>query len=183
MTADPRTDEQLLAAAVVEPEAFAVFYRRHARPLAAYFVRRTRDPERAADLTAEAFAVALDGARRFDPGRGPAVAWLYGIARNLLFAAERRGRGEDRARRRLGMERLVLDDGALADVEALGADDLATVLDGLPAGQRDAVRARVLEERGYAEIAAAARTSESVIRKRVSRGLAGLRGRLGGNRL
>ena len=182
MAADPRSDEALLARCASEPEAFAVFYRRHARPLAAYFARRTRDPERAADLTAEAFAAALDGAARFDPQRGPAVAWLYGIGRNLLSAAERRGRVEDRARRRLGMEPIVLDDAALAEVEGLASLDLAAVLDDLPADQREAVRARVLDERSYPEIAAATRTSESVIRKRVSRGLAGLRERMGESR-
>ena len=38
------------------------------------------DPELAADLTAETFAAALVSVRRFDPARGPAVAWLLGIA-------------------------------------------------------------------------------------------------------
>jgi len=175
MAEDARTDEDLLAACAADPDAFAVFYRRHARPLAAFFVRRTADPELAADLTAEAFAAALDGLGRFDPARGPAVAWLYGIARHLLSAAQRRGRVEDRARRRLGMEPVVLDDAALAQVEAAGRGDVAAVLADLPAEQRDAVRARVLDERTYAEIAVAAETSESVIRKRVSRGLARLR--------
>jgi DNA-directed RNA polymerase specialized sigma24 family protein len=50
----------------------------------------------------------------------------------------------------------------------------------LPQDQREAVLARVLDEREYAEIASAARTSESVVRKRVSRGLAGLRSRMEG---
>ncbi len=49
------------------------------------------------------------------------------------------------------------------------------MLDGLPAEQRDAIRARVLDERDYGEIARELRTSELVIRKRVSRGLAELR--------
>lgn len=182
MAADPRSDEALLAACATEPEAFALFYRRHARPLAAFFVRRTRDPERAADLTAEAFAAALDGAARFDPDRGAAVGWLYGIARNLLAAAERRGRVEERMRRRLGMEPVALDEAGLAEIGALATLELAAVLEDLPVDQRDAVRARVLDERPYPEIAAAAHTSESVIRKRVSRGLAGLRERMGETR-
>ncbi len=42
-------------------------------------------------------------------------------------------------------------------------------------GERDAVRARVVDERTYASIAAEMRCSELVIRKRVSRGLARLR--------
>src|SRR4051794_41404926 len=106
---DPRSDEALLAVARREPAAFAVFYRRHVRALLGYFLRRTRDPELAADLTAETFAAALDGCHRFRPERGPAVGWLYGIARRQLAHAQRRGAGEDRARRRLGMAPPELD--------------------------------------------------------------------------
>src|SRR3712207_9207872 len=86
---DARSDETLLAVLGAEPEAFAPFYRRHVTPLLAYFVRRTGSAELAADLTAETFAAALDGARRFDPARGPAVGWLYGIARRQLSHALR----------------------------------------------------------------------------------------------
>jgi len=162
-----------------DPDAFTAFYREHAPALLGWLVRRTRDPETAADLCAETFAAALAGARRYDPERGPAVAWLYGIAHNQLAAAARRGAVEDRARRRLGMAPIELSDVAIERIEALAAaeDRLAA----LPPDQRDAVLARVVEERDYAEIAASLHTSESVIRKRVSRGLAGLRERTGGN--
>ena len=173
-------DEAILAALDRDPERFAEFYRRHVNGVLGYLVRRTGDPELAADLCAETFAAALDGAHRFDPARGPAVAWLYGIARRLLGQAQRRGAVEDRARRRLGMAPLDLTDAALERIEALGSEAaLAAALEHLPGDQRAAVRARVIEERGYGEIARAARTSESVIRKRVSRGLAGMRARLG----
>ena len=46
------------------------------------------------------------------------------------------------------------------------------LLETLAPEQRDAIKAHHVEERGYAEIAAELRCSESVIRKRVSRGLA-----------
>ena len=182
---DDRPDDELLAATRAEPEAFAVFYRRHVEALLAYFARRTRDAELAADLTAETFAAALVGAHRHRPERGPAIAWLYGIARRQLANAARRGAVEDRARRRLGMAPIDLTDEALERVEALAAAAASAALlheglDALPADQRDAVLARVLDEREYAEIALAAHTSESVVRKRVSRGLAGLRARLAG---
>jgi RNA polymerase sigma-70 factor (ECF subfamily) len=182
---DERSDEDLLAASRAEPEAFAVLYRRHVTPLLAYFVRRTREAELAADLTAETFAAALDGAHRVRADKGPAVAWLYGIARRQLSHAQRRGAVEDRARRRLGMAPLTLTDETLERVEALAAADATAAilhegLAALPQDQRDAVLARVLDEREYAEIATAARTSESVVRKRVSRGLAGLRSRMEG---
>lgn len=163
-----------------QPEAFAAFYRHHSVPLTAYFLRRTRNTEVAADLTAETFAAALDGVARFDPARGPAVAWLYGIARRQLMHAEQRGRVEDRARRRLGMEPLVLTDEALERVESLDESDataraLHEALDALPVEQRSAVEARVLEEKDYPSIATAAGASEPVIRQRVSRALSRLR--------
>jgi hypothetical protein len=50
------SDEELLVASVGDEEAFAAFYRRFARPLAAFFVRRTGNSELAPDLTAETFA-------------------------------------------------------------------------------------------------------------------------------
>lgn len=175
-----RSDDQLLAAGREEPEAFSAFYRGHVAPLTAYFLRRTGDPGVAADLTAETFAAALDGCHRFDPAKGTAAAWLYGIARRQLMQAALKGRVEDRARRRLGMEPLLLTDDALERVEALATADAAArvlhdLMDDLPAGQREAVQAHVLEERDYSDIALAAQTSEATIRQRVSRGLARLR--------
>jgi RNA polymerase sigma-70 factor (ECF subfamily) len=48
----------------------------------------------------------------------------------------------------------------------------------LPDDQRAAILARVVDERDYEEIAADVATSPSVIRKRVSRGLATMRSQL-----
>jgi RNA polymerase sigma-70 factor (ECF subfamily) len=183
---DARSDDDLLAATRAEPEAFAVFYRRHVHGLLTYFARRTQDAELAADLTAETFAAALDGAHRHRPDKGPGAAWLYGIARRQLAHAVHRGAVEDRARRRLGMSPIALTDEGLERVEALATADAASPLlqaglKALPNDQREAVLARVLDEDEYTEIAMRTGTSESVIRKRVSRGLTGLRHRLEGN--
>src|ERR687891_595047 len=81
------SDEELLAS--FEPGSFAVFYRRHVEDLVAFFMRRTRNAELAADLTAETFAAALVARARFDPGRGSASAWLFGIALHKLARVER----------------------------------------------------------------------------------------------
>src|SRR4051794_23285818 len=183
---DVRTDDDLLAATRAEPEAFAVFYRRHVHAILAYFVRRTHDVELAADLAAETFAAALDGAHRHRPDKGPGAGWLYGIARRQLGHALHKGAVEDRARRRLGMSPIALTDEGLERVEALATANASSQLlqrglKALPADQREAVLARVLDEDEYAEIATRAKTSESVIRQRVSRGLTGLRHRLEGN--
>ena len=170
-------DERLLRTG--DPDAFAAFYRERAPVLLGWLVRRTGDPELAADLCAESFAAALDGCHRFDPGRGPAVAWLFGIAKRQLGTAVKKGRVEDRARRRLGMDPLELTDAALERLEALAdSAPVRAALEALPADQREAVQARVVGEREYAQLAASFQTSESVIRKRVSRGLAGMRAQL-----
>jgi RNA polymerase sigma factor (sigma-70 family) len=170
-------DERLLALARQEPSAFGAFYRRHEDRMLSYFLSRVGDPEVAADLTAETFAAALASAHRFRPRRQPAAAWLFGIARNTLAMSRRRGRVEVRARRRLGMAPLVLTDELVERIEELDGTALELV-DGLPPDQRDAVRARVVDERDYDEIAKDMRCSEAVVRKRVSRGLGTLRARL-----
>jgi len=172
------SDDELLAS--LEPGSFAVFYRRHVEDLVGFFMRRTRNAELAADLTAETFAAALVGRGRFDPGRGSASAWLFGIALHKLARVQRREAAERRARRRLGMERIELTDADIERIEALGSSVRADVLlDGLSPEQRDAIHARVIDEQPYGEIARSQGTSEAVVRKRVSRGLAAVRKRMG----
>ena len=170
------TDEDLLLSS--QPEDFGRFYDRHVHAMIGYFSRRTHDPELAADLTAETFAAALAGRRRFRPGPTPAAAWLYGIAQHKLADARRRGCAEGGARRRLGMERVPLSAQDAELIDVLGREVAADLISDLPAEQRAAITAHVLEDRPYAEIAAGERTSEAVVRKRVSRGLGALRRRM-----
>jgi RNA polymerase sigma-70 factor (ECF subfamily) len=174
------SDDRLLAAAAEDAAAFSAFYGRYEPAMLAFFLRRVGDPELAADLTAEVFAAALVACRRYRPGKAPAQAWLFGIAAHKLANSRRRGRVEDRARRRLGMAPVVLEDEDLERIERIaGAGDIAMqALGGLPVEQREAVLGRVVDERDYRELAADLRCSESVVRKRVSRGLAQLRERL-----
>jgi RNA polymerase sigma factor (sigma-70 family) len=181
---DPRPDTELLAAALAgDGEAFGAFYRQHARRIAAFHLARTHEAQDAADLTAETFAVALEALDRFDPERGEPIAWLFGIARHRLANLRRRGAVDDRARRRMGIDRTQLDDAGLEQVEAAASAELVRVelregFDALPPEQRDAVVLRVLLDHEYAEVALAAGVSETVARKRVSRGLSALRARL-----
>lgn len=175
-----RTDEELLAAASGEPAAFGEFYRRHAQEVTAALRRRTGDAEAAADLTAETFAAALQRSRYFDPAKGPAAAWLFGIARRELARYLESGSVETRARRKIWMRRIDLDDQALQALEsALSYAEAGSLalryLDDLPTEQAAAVRARVIEDRDYAAIARASGTTQANVRQRVARGLARLR--------
>jgi RNA polymerase sigma factor (sigma-70 family) len=168
-------DAELLARSGADAQAFAVFYRRHERLIAGWLIRRTRDAEVTADLTAEVFAAAYLAAPRFRAGPEPAAAWLLGIARNKLMAARRRDRTAQEGRARLGVERGTLSDETVARINELADGDALDLLDGLPADQRAAVRAYVIDDVGYEELARSTEVSQAVARKRVSRGLAALR--------
>jgi RNA polymerase sigma-70 factor (ECF subfamily) len=173
-------DEALLLSG--DPEDFGRFYDRYVDAMLSYFQRRTHDPEVAADLTAETFAAALVARRRFKRGGASPAGWLFGIAQHKLADYWRHGHAEDRMRRRLGMEPVALggDDAEL--VRWLGDDAAEQLVTELPADQRDAVRAHVLEDRDYADVARSSDVSEAVVRQRVSRGLRALRERVGGPR-
>lgn len=180
---DGWSDKTLLAAvAGQDGEAFSAFYRRHLPSVLAYLMRETRDREQAADLAAEVFAAVLLSAGRYEPQNSSALPWVIGIARNKLLMSLRRGRIEVRARMRLGLEPIELDDEGLDRVERLADDGLGRLrqlLETLPELEREAVRSHVLDERDYRQIAADLRCSEMVVRKRVSRGLGRLRERFG----
>ena len=181
MTAPAPDDDAalLVATARGDERAFETFYRRHLGPVTGFHLRRTGRPEVAFDLTAETFAAVVAGCDRFDPARGSAAGWLYAIAANKLRDSLRRGRVEDEARRRLGHERVALDDEDLARVDELargeGEPGLVARLATLPEDQRTAILARVVDERSYEEIAATLACSQAVVRQRVRRGLRRLR--------
>lgn len=139
------------------------------------------DAETAADLMAESFAGALLAIRDVRrPIPDEPAAWLLAIARNKLIDSVRRGRVEQAARDRLALDPLEIDDEDIARIENLAANiDVAANLEQLlPADQHAALRARIVEERDYSDIAKDLRCSEAVVRKRVSRALGTLRARL-----
>jgi RNA polymerase sigma factor (sigma-70 family) len=173
-----RSDSELLGAVRSDPDAFAHFYDRYETVVVGYLARRVFDPELVADLTAEVFAAALHGAAGYRPGAPTAVGWLLTIAHNVWANSVRGRRVEARARLRLGIRDAVsFQEDELERVESIASHGewLSDLLMRLPSEQAQAIRARVLEERDYGEIAYELQTSELVIRKRVSRGLASLR--------
>ncbi len=172
------SDAELLSKARTSRRAFAAFYDRYERAVAGYFMRRTRDPELTADLTAEVFAAAFSAAGRYRADGKTAAPWLFTIAQHTLASSVRRGRVEEAARRQLGIDAAVeLNGRTVARLEqaVIGDAWVSELLRRLPADQREAVRGRVLEDRSYDEIATELETSSLVVRKRVSRGLAQLR--------
>lgn len=178
---DPRAwDDAALLAGIARRNgaAFSIFYRRHLPAVLAYLMRETLDREQSADLAAEVFASVLLVAGSYVVEGRSALPWVIGIARNKLLMSWRHGRVEQRARVRLGLEPVALDDESLERVVALadaGAGRLERMLERLPPLEREAVRSRVLDELDYKQIAGELNCSAMVVRKRVSRGLARLR--------
>ena len=83
-----------------------------------------------------------------------------------------------RVRRALGMQPIELTDAGSSASRHWPAGQRCTRSPRLPDDQREAVRAHVLDERPYEEIATQLGCSESVVRQRVSRGVRAMRARL-----
>lgn len=161
-----------------DAEAFGEFFRARRGEVLAYVRSRVGSPELAADLMCETFAQALAAVhdQQRELPQVP-VAWLITIARNALIDSVRRGQVADDTRRRLAMQPLELSDRDIEAIEeaAAEADLMAALQTALPDDQFRAFKARVFDEREYDEIAAELKTSQSVIRKRVSRAATQLR--------
>ena len=96
-----------------KPE-FSALYREHAREVYAWFRKRTGSHETAADLTAETFARGLERYWRVrgSGGEGAAIAWIFGIAQNVLREHARSNRIQRSVAARLGM---TLESAVVAD--------------------------------------------------------------------
>ena len=179
-----RSDAALLRDCRRRPEAFRVFYERHAERVLAQLLRRVERRDVALELTAETFAQALRSAASYRESRGPASAWLTGIAKHLVSDYLRTRQVEDSARRAAGIRELTAftdaedDVAARLDAQARGPE-LQRAIAALPRRQRSAVEMRVLEEASYPVIAQRLGCSETAARIRVHRGLASLRSQLG----
>jgi RNA polymerase sigma factor (sigma-70 family) len=105
---------------------FESVYRATVTDMTAYFARRCAEPQEVADLTSETFVQAIGSLRTFDPARGSARAWLFGIARRVYA---------ERCERAAVGRRAVL---ALAAHRQLGEeemDELAARIDAQRAGR------------------------------------------------
>jgi RNA polymerase sigma factor (sigma-70 family) len=176
---DSSLENELLTAGVVDAVAFGAFYRATVPEVTRYFARRVFDPELVADLTAETYAQLLQHAHRFDPSRGSARQFLFGIVRIHLLRWQQRGRVSETNRRRVGIT--IVTGTADAFVEAESRLDagrlsgpLSAAFAALGPGERAAVTLRVLGQQSYAEVGAALGCNPGTARVRVSRGLANL---------
>ena len=170
-------DSELLRRARVDADAFAAFYRRHARAVYRSLLSDCGDPDVALDLTAETFARALQSIGRFRGAARQVGPRLDLRDRQLaLLQYERERRTEDRARRRLGILESPRihsdDDSVVARVDAAASRDrLADVMHELPESQQSVLRLRIEDEATYEEIALRLGCTPAAARQQASRGM------------
>ncbi|TDD72188.1 RNA polymerase sigma factor [Actinomadura rubrisoli] len=127
-----------------DPALFEAFYRRHIEAVSRFVARRVDDPHTAADLTAEVFLAVIESAHTYRPDAGPEIAWLYGVARNVMAAERRRAARERRATGRVAGRRLLDADDIARLEERIDAESAGRHTYEALAGQPEGARA-VLE--------------------------------------
>jgi RNA polymerase sigma-70 factor (ECF subfamily) len=167
-------DCQLVAAARVDPQAFALLYRRYVRPLYQYLYHRVGNPQEAEDLTASTFGKALAGIERYHE-QGSFPAWLFGIARHTLQDYQRHRRPAVDVAAVAGA---LVDPAASPESQALQAEEahlLRRLVDQLPADQQEAVMLRYFGGLATADIAVLLRRREGAVRALLHRAIVALR--------
>lgn len=174
--AEARADYELLRASIDDPAAFRAFYDRWSRPVLAYFQRRLRDPEVALELTAETFAIAFERRATFRwMGKSPG-AWLFGIARRLVYRYLRRESVQQRALQRLGVTVPPIDDESFERIDDLADSEALRILvrralDRARPADREVLQHHVLDGMPYPELAATLGCTVNAARVRVHRAL------------
>jgi RNA polymerase sigma-70 factor (ECF subfamily) len=158
---------------------FEQIYRGNFDVVTAYFARRCADPQAVADLTSETFVRAAGALGTFDPRRGSARAWLFGIAGHVFAGHCAQAANGRNAVARLAQRRpLDVDEieelAAKIDAERAGRN-LIERCARLPELERAAVELVDLAGLTPKEAATALGVSRVVLRKRLSRARARLR--------
>jgi RNA polymerase sigma factor (sigma-70 family) len=173
-----------LGAIASDPDAFEEFYREHVEAVQRFVARRVPYPHLAADLTAEVFLAAIHSAHTYRPGSGRPIAWLFGVARNVVDGERRRNARELRARMRLPAAGDLIEPDDLARLDArIDAEaesrQLYLAMDQLSASQRAVLELVALDGLEVSEAARALGIRPAAARVRLHRARRHLQSELG----
>lgn len=157
--------------------ACAILYDRHYDAVYRYCFYRVGDAEVAQDLTAEVFVRMVEKLERFRVRGRPLLAWLYTIARNLIYDLHREnGKGHhvplDEEAQRVpdaGMDLTRHVDGRIA------AERLAAAMEHLTEEQRQVIMLKFMEDLDNAQVARLLGKTEGAIKSLQHRALGALR--------
>ncbi|MFF4354564.1 RNA polymerase sigma factor [Streptomyces sp. NPDC001530] len=177
---DSATDEELLTRSVRDPVAFEPLVARHSTALHGFLVLRV--PGAADDLLSETWLQAFRGRAGFDPGRGTARGWLFGVAR-VVVAGYWRGAAQDQG---VPSQSEASTDPWHAVDQRLDAAAVAPlirrVLAGMPEVERQLLLLVVWDQLTPAEAATAVGVPPGTARSRLHRARSRLREALGTSR-
>jgi RNA polymerase sigma factor (sigma-70 family) len=178
---DSLDDAAVIRLSLAEAEQFELLFVRHEPVIRRYVVRRL-GVDAADDVVAETFLLAFRQRAGYDSARGGVLAWLYGIATNLVGRHRRDEVRLFRALARTGVDPVIAPFTDQVDdrVTAFAASRrLAEALAGLKAAYRDALLLVAWGGLSYEEAADALGIPVGTVRSRISRSRAELRRALG----
>ena len=165
------TDAELLARATKgEQSAFSALYDRRQGGIYRFALQMSGRREVAEEVTQETFITLARELGRYDSGKGPVGAYLFGIARNLIL----RSLGRDRSHTTLDEEAVEMPSPGHGPLEVLlqseAAETIRRAVLGLPESYREAVVLCDLQELSYDDASAVLGCPVGTVRSRLSRG-------------
>jgi RNA polymerase sigma factor (sigma-70 family) len=171
------SDSEIIASSLVEPEAFAELYVRHARIVHRYAWRRAGESV-AEEVTADTFLKAFEMRARFDSTIGDARPWLLGIATRLLHNHRRSEARRFSAFARAAEVDTIADHSLRTDARIDAAATAASAVRALrrmPSIDRDCLLLYLQGELTYEEVASALGIPIGTVRSRLNRARTTLR--------
>jgi RNA polymerase sigma-70 factor (ECF subfamily) len=162
----PDEDAGLVSAAQKDPAAFRAIYERWGVPVYQYFYYRTADVAHAEDLTSQLFLTIYQSIQRYHH-RGHFAAWLFTIARNLIWKEHRKLQRETSLD---GAQQLTSSSDPSAEyAESDEIIRLQRLLRTLPADEQELIRLRYAAGLNFADIAAILHRNEDAVKKSLYR--------------
>lgn len=160
------SDEELMALYKKGTEgAFECLYLRHKGKIYGYLRAKVPNEDLAADIFQEVFIKVHSSKHLYNEAFG-FLPWLFTITRNLMI---------DELRKRAKHKSVALEEAAEIPAPETAPEtslaDLGGLLQQIPETQRKAIELRYLEDKTFEEISKTLETSETNVRKLVSRGV------------
>jgi len=165
MLLENKTDEELMVLYQNGTErAFQLLYERHSSKVFGFICARIRNREKAHDLFQEVF-VKIHKAKHLYNKSFPVLPWIFTITKNTII--------DDARKVQQATSTENMDAFTAAEVLVVGPslNQVAPLLNELPAAQRQAIELRYYEDRTFEEIAKTLKTSPLNVRQQVSRGI------------
>lgn len=171
-----KTDEnELIAAAKQDPQAFTGLYQRYVQRVYGYFYNRTNSVVEAEDLTAKTFLAALEALSKYRHN-GYFAAWLFGLAHHKVVDHYRE------TRRNIPIENAEILFSEFDPLTTLIRTERIAALHALiiklPENDLELIRLRFIAELSFSEIGLVLNRKENTVKKSLYRLLARLKSQL-----